>query len=220
MKTERYMQRILTIEGALILVALGIDIFIATLETHDWIASIIVLISFFVVGVLYRHVVHIDRSAFNTHTVVHDEPVQALLPTDEHVKSIENTPSSDILLTSVGDRPILHVSNFLLSRNFYVHILRPLGYAITMDFPTLSMVALGIGGQSDLWIRGDEAPQKIRATITAPTKESVDVFYGVALDVGASSVHAPHEKSGDEHVTYMASVADPDGHTIEAVFRE
>jgi hypothetical protein len=216
------MQKVLTAEGILILGALGIDILIATIEAQDWISALALVVCAGIVLWIFRGLFQdfwrLDQwSPLYTHP-----PHQHALPAPHNLPIINLPPieHGDFPLTSVADRPIVRANNFLLSRNFYVHVLRPLQYKITMDFPTLSMTALGVNGQSDLWVKHDVAPEKIRATFTATTRSAVDAFFAIAIDIGAGSIHAPHEKSGDEGVSYMASVTDPDGHIIEVVFRE
>jgi catechol 2,3-dioxygenase-like lactoylglutathione lyase family enzyme len=111
------------------------------------------------------------------------------------------------------------VSNFLLSKNFYAHALAPLGYTITLDFPALAMASFGIGATSDLWIKGDGTVQKIRAAFSASSQSIVNDFFDAALNAGGTQAEGPGERPARGQEYYAAAVFDPDGYTIEAVFR-
>ena len=208
-KTAAQMQRILDLEVILILIAVGVDILIEALIQRDWLAAAVIVAGFAILGGLYRHTLYLDRLFADLHVAlrrVFPHRIQA--------------SAQDISVAAIADRPMIHVSNFLLSRNFYEKALNPLGYAVTVEFPALSMAALGIGAASDLWIKGDGAEQKIRAAFSASQRSSVDDFYAIALDAGGAEAEAPGPRPERGAGYYAAAVYDPDGYTIEAVFRD
>lgn len=216
------MQKFLNFEGVLILIAIGADILIEAVKNQDWIAAAVVIGGFCVIGGLYWHTIHLDRLFEDLHASLHhlfngrvsaipSQPIP--LPA-----SFSNNRTSDVPVAAVADRPLLHVSNFPFSRNFYAAALAPLGYALTLELPALSMAAFGINGASDLWIKGDGAEAKLRASFSAQSKRSVDDFCQAAVDAGGTIAEAPGERLNRAEGSYAAAVYDPDGYTIEAIF--
>ena len=215
METEAQMQKILNLEGILILVAIGADIFIEALRTRDWIAAAVIIAGFCIIGGLYWHTIFLDRLFADLH-----EGLRRILPHHSTQTVAARTVVQDVPAAIVSDRPIVHVSNFPLSRNFYAAALAPLGYSITMELPALSMASFGIDGASDLWIKGDGVEQKIRAAFSANHQRTVDDFYSAALYAGGTEAEAPGARPERGAGYYAAAVYDPDGYTIEAVFRD
>jgi catechol 2,3-dioxygenase-like lactoylglutathione lyase family enzyme len=219
METEAQMQKILDLEGILILIGIGIDILIEALKHDDWISAAVIIAGFCILGGLYWHTLYLDRLFADFHVALHrifHQHSAAVVPQTTTTTIV----TQDVAATVLADRPILHVSNFPLSRNFYTAQLAPLGYALTMEFPALSMAAFGIAGASDLWIKGDGVEQKIRAAFSAAKKAMVDDFYNaaIALDATIAEMPGPRPERGTGY--YAAAVFDPDGYTIEAVFRD
>ena len=208
--TEAQTQRLLDLEVVLILVALGVDILIEALSSHDWIAAAVIVAGFCIILGLYWHTLYLDRLIADLRASVGHifHPLQG------------SNPQGDFLATQVTDRPVIHVSNFPLSKNFYAQALRPLGYTVTMDLPALSMASLGIGNSSDLWIKGDGAEQKLRASISATERRMVGDFFEAALDAGGIEAEAPGERPSRGANIYAAAVLDPDGYTIEVQYSE
>lgn len=223
-KTEAQMQRFLNLEGILILIAIGADILIEAFKSGDWIAAAVIIAGFCIIGGLYWHTLYLDRLFADLHDGIHRifhgnaraTATQPIIPLPASSASMPH----DIPLAAVADRPILHVSNFLLSRNFYAAALSPLGYGLTIEFPALSMAAFGIAGASDIWIKGDGVEQKIRAAFSATLKGMVDDFYRAALNAGGEVAETPGTRPERGAGYYAAAVLDPDGYTIEAVFRD
>ena len=210
------MQKLIDLEIVLILVALGIDILLEAVGMQDWIAAAIVIAGFCMILGLYWHTLYLDSlfadlRAGMGHVFHHQfSPHQQKAP-DSH-------PISDLPAVQVADRPVIHVGNFLLSKNFYVQALKPLGYTVTMDLPALSMVSLGIGDSSDVWIKGDGSEAKMRVAFRASQESMVDRFFDAALDAGATEEEAPGPRKDRAPGAYAAAVLDPDSYIIEAYF--
>ena len=224
-RTERQIQRIIDLEIVLILVAIGIDILIAAMGAGDWLTAAVVLVGFCVIGGLYWHKLHLDRLFAELHGALqHMFPNGVASTTSGAIPlpaSFQQSDSPrDVPMSVVADRPVIHVSNFLLSKNFYAQALAPLGYSLTTDFPALGMASFGIGTSSDLWIKGGGVEQKLRAAFSATHNNMVDDFFDAALDAGGNEVEKPGARPDRGVGYYAAAVLDPDGYTIEAVFRD
>jgi hypothetical protein len=217
-ETEAGVQRIIDLEIALIIVFLGIDMLIQTLSIHDTVATLLLLTGFAIVGSIYWHTLYLDNLFAGLHEGIH-HLIHHTTTTETTIVGT-SSPTEDIPLATVSDRPILHVNNFLLSKNFYEQALAPLGYRLTMSFPALSMASFGIGRTSDVWIKGDGVGQKIRASFTASTKSAVDTFFENAINAGGTEAEVPGVRTERGPHLYAAAVYDPDGYTIEAVCTE
>lgn len=208
--TEAQTQELIDLEIVLILVAIGADILIEALSSSDWVAAALIVAGFCVILGLYWHTLYLDRLFSDLRTAVGH--------LFHHESAGSGTAQPDFPAVAISDRPIIHVSNFLLSKNFYVQALRPLGYSVTIDLPALSMVSLGVGQASDLWIKGDGPDTKIRASFSATERHMIDDFFDAALDAGGAGDVAPRARPELGSSAYSASVLDPDGYIIEAVF--
>lgn len=208
--TEAQAQKLIDIEIVLILAAIGADILIQALASSDWIAAALIVAGFCVILGLYWHTLYLDRLFADLRSVAghifsHEPPAAG----SAHL---------DVPASSVADRPIIHVSDFPLSKNFYVRALRPLGYTVTIDLPALSMASLGLGSSSDLWIKGDGPDATMRASFVAAERHMIDEFFDAALEAGGTQDSAPRTRTENGQRAYAASVLDPDGYTIEALF--
>ena len=230
-RTRAGIQRIIDIEVILIIIGLGTDIFIQTLLAHDWVAGAIIIAGLALIGAVYWHTLHIDRLAHDIREITShllyphpSEPIEHRSITTPPViplpaaTSASASPSYDVPLSAVSDRPVLHVSNFLLSKNFYAQTLAILGYNLILEFPALSMASFGTGRDADLWIKGDGTKQKIRASFRANSESIVDDFFETALDMGGIEAESPSLRSEKGIGYYSAAVYDPDGSTVEAFF--
>jgi len=158
-RTEGQIQKIIDLEIVLILIAIGLDILIEAMGGQDWVAAAVIIAGFCMILGLYWHMLHIDKLFDELHANLHhflhgstgSTTAQAIpLPASFERKDT----ARDIPMAAVADRPVIRVSNFLLSKNFYAQALAPLGYSLTTDFPALGMASFGIGTSSDLWIKG------------------------------------------------------------------
>ena len=209
----------------LILVAIGLDILIEALGGQDWIAAAVIIAGFCMILGLYWHMLHIDNLFDELHATLHHffhgstgSPAAQAIPLPASFERKDT--SRDVPMSNVADRPVIRVSNFLLSKNFYARALAPLGYSLTTDFPALGMASFGIGSSSDIWIKGGGVEQKLRAAFSANDADVVDDFFDAALDAGGNMVEKPGARPDRGPGYYAAAVLDPDGYTIEAVFRD
>ncbi len=224
--TEEQIQKAIDIEIVLVLIAVGFDIFIESIGAGDWIAAAVVIAGFCMIFGLYWHTLFLDSFLSDMHAAMHHAPVAAevtapiptVIPLPATFKD-EHAAAQDMPLSALADRPVIRVSDYLASKNFYARTLAPLGYAVTMDFPAISMAAFGIGMASDLWIKRDAIDEKMRASFSADSKRAVDDFFAAALAAGGAEAVAPGKRTDNGARYYAAAVTDPDGFAIEAVFR-
>lgn len=121
------------------------------------------------------------------------------------------------------DHTGVNVSNFKISKEFYIKALAPLGYTMMMEFatePGAENNAAGFGEAPvmDFWL-GKGTPNKphIHVAFRAKTREQVDAFYAAAMAAGAKDNGKPGPRPHYHTNYYGAFVLDPDGHNIEAV---
>ncbi len=114
------------------------------------------------------------------------------------------------------DHVILTVRDFERSKAFYLAALKPLGYAIVMEFGPGA--GLGVAGKPDFWIWGDGEPTApIHVAFASPDRPTVDAFYAAALVAGGEDNGAPGLRLHYHPNYYGAFILDPDGNNIEAV---
>ncbi len=114
----------------------------------------------------------------------------------------------------------VYVEDIEKAKVFYPAALKPLGYELLSDFPEWSVIGLGAGGNSDLWISQREANHNVHIAINAENKEAVQAFHAAALDAGASDNGAPGYRKEYTPGYYGAFVIDPFGNNLEAVFHD
>ena len=110
----------------------------------------------------------------------------------------------------------INVSDFDVSRAFYVKALKTLGAEVIMEFG--KSAGLGNDGKPDFWIseRGHPSgPSHI--AISAPDRETVDAFHATALEADGTDNGAPGPRPQYHENYYGAFVFDPDGNNLEAV---
>jgi catechol 2,3-dioxygenase-like lactoylglutathione lyase family enzyme len=123
----------------------------------------------------------------------------------------------------VIDHTGFNVTDFQLSRAFYVKALAPLGYGISLEFEN----AAGFGAQQDggddpggdFWIAAGE-PQAPRTHVAfrAESEQQVADFYQAAIDAGGKDNGPPGPRPHYHEGYYAAFVLDPDGYNVEAVY--
>ncbi len=121
------------------------------------------------------------------------------------------------------DHTGVNVSNFKVSREFYIKALAPIGYKLMLEFATeagkeIDAAGFGEAPIVDFWI-GHETPNKpgIHVAFRAKTREQVDAFYAAAITAGGRDNGKPGLRPHYHANYYGAFVLDPDGHNIEAV---
>lgn len=105
-----------------------------------------------------------------------------------------------------------------MSRAFYDAVLSAFGWAAIIEDGD----AIGYG--SDTWVfglvpaRGTVDP--LHFAFKAQSRNQVDAFYTSGIDAGGTCNGAPGLRPQYGPGYYAAFLTDPDGHNIEAVFRD
>ncbi|MFM2340121.1 MAG: lactoylglutathione lyase protein [Candidatus Parcubacteria bacterium] len=115
------------------------------------------------------------------------------------------------------DHTTIHVNDIEISKNFYITVLKPLGYEIIMDFPDAKAAGLGVAGKMDTWLHGHGCMQTIHIAWHADNREQVDAFFTAAIAAGAKDNGKPGIRTMYHPHYYAAFVIDPNGHNIEVV---
>lgn len=137
----------------------------------------------------------------------------------------------DLPLKAMTDPMGLVVSDYLLSKTFYAASLEPLGLVLLVEYPaavtgTSEVAGFGVRlGRQPLispqfWIhQGRLGARPEHVAFQVQSRELVEAFYQAALAAGGRTDEAPgfHPYRLDG---YAAVVLDPDGHKIEAVYRD
>ena len=117
------------------------------------------------------------------------------------------------------------VSDYPRSRQFYLDVLAPLGYAVVMEIGAETSgdgsrhCGFGKDSKPDFWIgSGNPGGTRVHVAFTAKSRAAVDAFHRAALQAGAADNGAPGLRPHYHPDYYGAFVLDPDGHNIEAVF--
>jgi catechol 2,3-dioxygenase-like lactoylglutathione lyase family enzyme len=114
------------------------------------------------------------------------------------------------------DHVTLNVRDLDASKKFYDQALRPLGYALMMDF--LEGCGFGAEGKPDFFLaRRGEASTPVHVALLSPSREAVDAFHEAALAAGGQDNGPPGFRRIYHEHYYCAYVLDPEGNNIEAV---
>ncbi|RRN63882.1 VOC family protein [Caulobacter sp. 602-1] len=125
------------------------------------------------------------------------------------------------------DHVFITVGDIERSIAFYEQALAPLGIAHVVDYegkdgpeghPDLK--GFGRGGRVFFWLRAGQADA--RAThvgFVADGQAEVDAFYAAAIAAGAGDNGPPGARLYYDPRYYAAGVVDPDGYTLEAVYK-
>jgi catechol 2,3-dioxygenase-like lactoylglutathione lyase family enzyme len=118
------------------------------------------------------------------------------------------------------DHVTVPVRDYAAAKRFYEQTLRPLGFVVRLDWPDKRRVFLGPEGKpSTLWICESEAAGRLELSLGAADADSVDRFHAAALTAGARTEYEPGIRPEYNREYYAARVLDPDGNSVEAVFR-
>ena len=142
------------------------------------------------------------------------------------------------------DRLMLTSVNLERSKRFYEAALAPLDYELVVEDPEGHELGFGLVSKVDLWIQsGPPSSIQVRVALRAENRRQVDEFYQAALAAGGYDNGPPLQRSDylREHLDrelwawyenfppnyreaygpncYAAAVRDPDGHSIEVVYR-
>lgn len=114
------------------------------------------------------------------------------------------------------------ISDFKRSTDFYDRALRPLGLRRLFNDDSGPGMATGYGDiRPWFWIAEHNPTHgKLHIAFAADSRTAVDAFHREALAAGGLDNGAPGLRPHYHPGYYGAFVLDPDGHNIEAVFRE
>ena len=125
------------------------------------------------------------------------------------------------------DHVFLPVRDLDQSLAFYIAALAPLGISQRLDYdgrdgppghPDLK--GIGAGGRMFFWLRqAEHAGTGLHLGFVAGSQREVDAAYAAAMAAGASDNGAPGARLHYDRRYYAANVFDPDGHSIEFVYK-
>ncbi len=109
------------------------------------------------------------------------------------------------------DHVVLHVKDINESKKFYRAIFETLGHTITGEAEDQFFIY-------ELNIREDERPTSgMHIAFHAENPGLVKLFHEAALRCGGKCIGAPSERA--HRGVYTADIIDPDGHHIEAIYK-
>jgi catechol 2,3-dioxygenase-like lactoylglutathione lyase family enzyme len=118
------------------------------------------------------------------------------------------------------DHLIVPVRDYAAGKRFFEHALLPLGIVVRLDWPDKRKVFFGPEHKpSSLWLVESEAAGTLRVSLAAAERDAVDSFHAAAVSAGARTEDGPGIRPEHNPEYYAARVLDPDGNSIEAVFR-
>jgi catechol 2,3-dioxygenase-like lactoylglutathione lyase family enzyme len=118
----------------------------------------------------------------------------------------------------VIDHVSLGVSDLARSREFYRHVLTPLGFSELGQWREgASEVTFGLEEAEDFTISTSYAVGGAHVAFAADRRDQVDAFYAAALKAGGQDNGEPGLRPEYSDGYYGAFVLDPDGNNIEAV---
>lgn len=118
------------------------------------------------------------------------------------------------------DHVVFGVSDYALSKDFFLKALAPLGVALVAE-GQLGLELGRPGLQASLCLRRVEAKAShLHLAFAADSRAQVREFYRAALEAGGQDNGAPGLRPQYHAHYYAAFVIGPDGHNIEAVCHE
>ena len=114
------------------------------------------------------------------------------------------------------------VSDYTVSKAFFLNALKPLGVAVVSEGSPKYGVELGRkSSNATLCLyQTDKTPAPLHLAFTAENRQQVEAFYREALEAGGKDHGAP-ALCPEYHANYYAAfVIGPDGHNIEVVCHE
>lgn len=113
------------------------------------------------------------------------------------------------------------VSEYDISKQFYLKALAPLGYELLMEVQGFAGfgIASDNGPLATFWIHQGDVPPKgsIHYAIRVDSRDQVDAFFEAALSAGGEDNGKPGVREMYHPNYYGAFILDPDGYNIEAV---
>jgi catechol 2,3-dioxygenase-like lactoylglutathione lyase family enzyme len=125
------------------------------------------------------------------------------------------------------DHIILSVRDINRSIDFYTKVFAPLGIPDRADYDGKNgppghpdLKGFGADGRMFFWLKqGKPALGAAHVGLVADSKEMVNAAHAAALAAGASEIHPPGPQLHYDPRYYAAQVADPDGYTLEFVYK-
>ena len=118
------------------------------------------------------------------------------------------------------DHVIVPVRDYQASKHFYEEALRPLGFALTLDWREGRRAWFGIDGKaSSLWLAESDAAGTLDVCLGTDYPQAVDAFHVEAVGAGGRSSWEPGIRPEFSRDYYAARIVDPDGNSIEVVCR-
>lgn len=111
------------------------------------------------------------------------------------------------------------VSDYALSKAFYLKALEPLGVAVVSEgSPSYGVELSQPNGKVSLCLfQTEQKPAHLHVAFAADTRQQVEAFHRAALEAGGKDNGSPGLRPHYHANYYAAFVIDPDGHNIEAV---
>jgi catechol 2,3-dioxygenase-like lactoylglutathione lyase family enzyme len=110
------------------------------------------------------------------------------------------------------------VSDYAVSKAFFLKALAPLGIAVVSEGPPSYGVELSGKGEPSLCLyQTAEKPAHLHLAFIAEDRQQVEAFYRAALEAGGKDNGAPGLRPQYHANYYAAFVIGPDGHNIEVV---
>ena len=113
------------------------------------------------------------------------------------------------------------VSNYAVSKSFFLKALEPLGVTEVTEWPPNGVELSQPMSKVSLCLhQTEEKPAKLHLAFVAENRQQVEAFYHAALGAGGKDNGAPGVRPNYHESYYAAFVIGPDGHNIEAVCHE
>ena len=117
------------------------------------------------------------------------------------------------------DHAVFGVSDYAVSKAFFLKALEPLGVTDFTEGP-LGIEIVGSNNASLCLFQTAEKPARLHLAFKAETRRQVEEFHRAALAAGGKDNGAPGLRPQYHAHYYAAFVIGPDGHNIEAVCHE
>jgi catechol 2,3-dioxygenase-like lactoylglutathione lyase family enzyme len=118
------------------------------------------------------------------------------------------------------DHLTVPVRDYEASRRFFERALGPLGFVVLLDWHDERRTYLGLEREpSSLWLVESEAAGALEVSLAADGPDAVDAFHAAAVAAGARTIAPPGVRPEYSSEYYAARVRDPDGNSLEAVYR-
>ncbi len=113
------------------------------------------------------------------------------------------------------------VSDYAVSKAFFLKALEPLGVVAGSEGPPTCGVELCSKGDASLCLfQTAEKPAHLHLAFTAANRQQVEAFYLAAIQAGGKDNGAPGLRPHYHADYYAAFVIGPDGHNIEVLCHE